>query len=605
MTSLDRYVTGFCLLMFAAVAGQPVSELVTGLAAHADPGRMGAGAALLALGLAGFLAAARAAGPVLVSGPDASWLLLSPLDRRQVLGRTVRALLMVAVAAGLVLGLGLLAVLGAPDQLVWRLLGALAAGVAASVGAMALAVLSRVSQSWQACLTVAVVALLVLAVAAVAGQARTVLAVAAGAPLGAMAAAAAGAVAAAALLAGRAWAALGRVPAREVVAASTRGGHVASAAMGVDPGTFTWIAEDNHWRARKLRSRRWPSMPAPLALAWQDWRRLARRPGRLAFTLATAVLPAVLAGAGAAPGPLAVAVLGGGLAVAASAATGARRDADNPALARLIGVGHRPALAARALLPALLSAVWTTAALVALTTLPTPAGAAGQTIGSPAAQTTSSPAVGRTTGSSGGQMIGSSAAGRTIGSPAVAASSAMSGTTGSADPGVGGPVGAARPGVGGLGRDAGPGVGGLGRAAGPAVSGPGGAAGPGSGRVVGGLVDGVGSGVGGASVSGLWWLFGVAVAPALAAGALRMARRRPVDHSLPVIETGAGAVPLGPVLWAVAGVDLALAGCLPALLALTSAPSHPAGYLVAQAVLGAGVLAAYVLRAGKKAGQGL
>ncbi|MGW5159277.1 DUF6297 family protein, partial [Nonomuraea wenchangensis] len=113
------------------------------------------------------------------------------------------------------------------------------------------------------------------------------------------------------------------------------------------------------------------------------------------------------------------------------------------------------------------------------------------------------------------------------------------------------------------------------------------AAGPGAGVAGGGL--GVAEVV----------LFGVLAAPGLAAGALRVVRRRPVDHSLPVIDTGAGAIPLGPVLWAVTGLDLALAGCLPALLALATAPPQPGPYLVAQAVTGAAVLAAYVLRAGK------
>ncbi|MEV5558657.1 DUF6297 family protein [Nonomuraea wenchangensis] len=498
-TSLDRYVTLFCLLMFAAVAGQPVSELLTGLAGAAgtvEPARLGAGVALLALGLAGFLAAARAAGPVLMTAPDASWLLLSPLDRRQVLGRTGRALLMVAVAAGLVLGLGLVAVLGAPDQLGWRVLGALVLGTSASVGAMALAVLARASQSWQMWLVVAMVALLVVAVVAVSGQARTVLAVAAGAPLTAMAVAASLAAAGSALLARQAWRAFGRIPAREIAAASTRGGHVADAATGVDPSALTWIAEDNHWRGRRLRSRRWPALPAAFATAWQDWRRLARRPGRLAFTLATAGLPALLAQAGGAPGVLGAVVLAGGLAVAASAATGARRDAANPALARLLGIGHRPGLAARAVLPALLAALWTSAALAGLTlTNPTP-------------------------------------------SPAPAATLATSSSA---------------------------------------------------------PMTGAGFGLGVAELV----LFGVLAAPGLAAGALRMVRRRPVDHSLPVIETGAGPVPLGPVLWGVTGIDLALAGCLPALLALSTAPPQPGPYLVAQAVTGAAALAGYVLRAGR------
>ncbi|MFI9593035.1 hypothetical protein [Nonomuraea sp. NPDC052265] len=87
------------------------------------------------------------------------------------------------------------------------------------------------------------------------------------------------------------------------------------------------------------------------------------------------------------------------------------------------------------------------------------------------------------------------------------------------------------------------------------------------------------------------WLFGLLAAPALAAGALRMARRGPVDHSLPVIDTPGGAVPTGPLLWAATGADLALLGCLPAVVALAAGPAAPGGFLVAQALAGLAVLA--------------
>ncbi|MGW0806760.1 DUF6297 family protein [Nonomuraea sp. NPDC002799] len=473
---VDRYVAGFTLALLTAVLGQPLSTTISGLGVPADPGRMGAGAALLALGLAGLLAAARAAGPVLVPAADASWLILSPLNRRSLLGRTGRMLFMVAIPAGVVLGFGLVAALGAPDQLVWRLLGALAVGVSASVGVMALAVLGQASQSWQVWSTAAMAALLVLAVVLVSGQARVVLTVAASASVPMVAAAASGAVAASALLARQAWAALGRIPARTVIAGSTRAGHLANAAAGLDPSGLTWIAEDNHWRARKLSSRRWPSLPAPLALAWHDWRRVARRPGRLAVMSGTAALPAVLAQAGAAPPVLGAAVLGGALAVAATGTSGARRDNDNPALARLLGVGRRRALAARSVLPGLLGGAWAAAALGALTL----------------------------------HLAGSPAAG---------------------------------------------------------------------------------------GVVGPWWLFGLPAAPALAAAALRMARRDPVDHSMPVIDTPGGAIPTGPLIWAVTGIDLAVIGCLPAAMALAAQPDELAPYLLAQAVSGLTVLAGYIWRA--------
>ncbi|TDB95754.1 hypothetical protein E1267_41560 [Nonomuraea longispora] len=479
----DRYVTMVQLAVLAAVAGQPVATMIGDLAGPADPARTGAGVALVALAMTAFLVAARAAGPVLLPAPDAAWLLLSPLNRGHVLGRTARALLVVAVVAGLVLGLGVLAVLGAPDQLMWRLLAALALGVSATVGGMALAVLGQASQSWQVWLTVAIAGLVVLAVVAMSGHLRSAMAVAAAAPLSVVATVAAGGVVLSALLARQAWAALGRIPARTLVSASTRAGHVSNAATTLDPGALTWIAEDNHWRARKLASRRWPSMPAPFALAWHDWLRLARRPRRLAAMAAAAALPAVLAQAGLAPTALWAAVLAGGLAAACTGVSGARRDNDNPVMARLMGVARRPALAARAVLPMVLSGSWTILALAGL---------------------------------------------------------ALAGGSGTQAAALAGPA-----------------------------------------------------------AGGVWWLLGPLAAPALAAGALRMARRSPVDHSMPVLDTPGGAIPTGPLIWAVTGADLALAGCLPALSAPLVPPGAFGAVLAAQGVAGVLVLLGYVLRAGR------
>ncbi|MFG1943612.1 DUF6297 family protein [Nonomuraea sp. NPDC048826] len=512
---LDRYVSVFMLAMAVAVFGNPVTTAVAGLAGQVDAARTGPGAALVLLALAGFLATGRVAGPVVLPAADASWLLLSRVGRRGLLGRPVRILAVVTLAAGALLGLGLLTALGAPDQLVWRLLGAVVLGMSASAGGMALAVLGQGSQTWQTWSTVALVALLVVAVAAASGAARGPLAAVAAAPAQAVGAAAAGALLAAALLVRRAWTALDRIPAATLMTAATRARHLTTAAVQLDPGALTWAAEDDHWRARRLRSRRWPALPAPLALAWQDWRRVARRPGRLALMAAATALPALLAAAlgttgaeppagaphsavgepvsagalGSAGGPreatgsaagLADAMglagglgpagllLAGALAVAASAVAGARRDAGNPALARLAAVGPRAALPARALLPALLAGAWTAAALGWL-------------------------------------------------------------------------------------------------AAAGALDGP-------------------------------WWALGPLAAPALAAGALRMARRPPADHSLPLLDTPMGVVPMGPVLWAATGPDLALLGCLPALSALVTQPADLSGHLAAQAVTGLAVLAVYTYR---------
>jgi hypothetical protein len=97
-------------------------------------------------------------------------------------------------------------------------------------------------------------------------------------------------------------------------------------------------------------------------------------------------------------------------------------------------------------------------------------------------------------------------------------------------------------------------------------------------------------------MAGPWWALGPLIAPALAAAALRMARRPPVDHALPLLDTPMGTIPAGPVIWAATGPDLALLGCLPAFAALTGGFTDPAGHLIAQAAAGLATLAIYTYR---------
>ncbi|MDL4777472.1 DUF6297 family protein [Actinomadura xylanilytica] len=479
-TWTDRYALIAGLALAVLSLGRLALVSVTSIARQAEPSRIGAGLALAGLGYAGFLALARAFGPVATSAADAAWLVLSPLPRRGVLGRPAAVLLLVALPGGAALGVALLAALGLPDDPAVRLITAVVLGVSAAAGGMATAVLAQSSQAWDAWLQGAIAGVLAAAVLAAvlgSGPGRHMLASVAGAPVSLGAALAASCAATAALLLRSAWGALERIPARALLASSTRAGHVAGASAALDPGILTWIAEDAHWRGRALRSRPWPApltrraasgtaaSPA-LALAWPDWRRLGRRPGRLSAVLASAALPALTAQA---VGAASTAVLAAGaLAAAVACTTGARRDGDDPSLARLFGIGLRPVLAARAVLPALLGGAWLTLALAGL-----------------------------------------------------------------------------------------------------------------------GLAHGL--------PPGPWWLLGPAAAPALAAGALRMARRRPADHAMPVLDTPVGAMPTGPLLWAATGADLALLGCAPTLLALTGEPSG--AHLAAQALCGAAALGGYLLRA--------
>ncbi|MBB6399329.1 hypothetical protein BKA00_006243 [Actinomadura coerulea] len=471
------------------IAAPAVGTALAAVPPEVDPSRVCAGVALLALLSAGALSAVRAIGPVALPAADAAWLVLSPLPRRAVLGRTALILAGVSVVAGAVVGVGLLTVLGAGDQAVPRLLAALALGVATMAGGMSAAVLAQASERWDAWLTGGITVIVISAgIAAVMsfGPGLHLAASVAAAPPSAVPAAVA-AVTAAAGLAVRAWTALGRIPARVVLDASTRAGHAAAAAIMMDPGALTSIVEAAHWRGRSLRSRPWPSglaggrVPAhvrePLAVAWQEWRCLARRPVRVALLASSSLLPALAArattdAAGDGVPAVAAVVLGvGALAAAATVTTGARRDGEDPALARLLGVRPRALLAARAAPPALLGGGWLVAALTVL-------------------------------------------------------------------------------------------------------------------------------GATGAVPAGPWCLLGAACAPALAAGTLRMARRRPVDHGLPVLDTPVGGVPTGPILWVLTGVDVAALGCAPALTALTGGIS--AGLLAAQAASGAAVLAAYLVLRGRR-----
>jgi hypothetical protein len=107
-------------------------------------------------------------------------------------------------------------------------------------------------------------------------------------------------------------------------------------------------------------------VPAALLLAWGDWRRLGRRPGTLLALAASAVAPALVAESltGTARGVVgAVVLLFGGIAAASQGCAALRRDTNDLTLRRMLGVPPRPALAARAILPALLAAGWLALAL--------------------------------------------------------------------------------------------------------------------------------------------------------------------------------------------------------------------------------------------------
>jgi hypothetical protein len=90
---------------------------------------------------------------------------------------------------------------------------------------------------------------------------------------------------------------------------------------------------------------------------------------------------------------------------------------------------------------------------------------------------------------------------------------------------------------------------------------------------------------------------GAAVGPALAAGAVRAARRSRVRHDYPLIVTPMGVAASGPLLWVAQGPDLVVIGALPTLHAVTQG-GFGAATVVTQAALAVAILVGYLATAG-------
>jgi hypothetical protein len=390
---LDWYAAAFAVVLVTVWLSDFLAEPFSRLTASAGaeiPAQTSAGAALVLGAAAGLVMLGQAFGPLALPPADASWLLLSPLERRDVLRRPAAATAAFSALAG-----GLLGVLGmamaAPylrqgthRQLwAWLVLAAIS-GAGFFLAAVGIAVLAqprprRRARLRGACTVVALAA----AAAAVTGERWTAMSRMVTDGFTKISTGTAGVFAAAALAAACAatvavWRMLPRMPADVLWTDSARAGTTRMAAAFLNVPLLTWIAEDNHWRGRLLAFRpwprlltahRWPRLSPAFALAWADWRRLARRPAVLAAAAASTLMPA-LAGAavtGHARGwTTAAALLAGAITVGTQGTTAARRDTNDPTLRRLLGVSAQDALAARAVLPALLSAVWLTLALVLL-----------------------------------------------------------------------------------------------------------------------------------------------------------------------------------------------------------------------------------------------
>jgi hypothetical protein len=410
----DWYSMGFAVVLTVILLWDLLAQPFGRLSGHgvAAPSQAVAGAALVAAAADGLLMLAQALGPLVLSPADAAWLVLTPLDRREVLRRPAAVAAAIGVIAGAVLGVLALAMAGpflrlpaGSHRVPWGWLGLAAVGGAGFfTAAMLTGVLAQPWPRWRARLRLAGAVVGVAATAgAVAGErwgvvSRAVTDWFAGLNGGTFGLIAVVGVAAAGVAALVVWRVLPGFPAGVVRAGSARAGTVLLAATFLNVPLLTWIAEDSHWRGRRLGSRAWPRFgdfasrltgfvpraglsartgagarpgldavlgPA-LVLAWADWRRLGRRPALLIAVAVSSLAPALGGAAftGHAHAWVVVAVLLAGAMAAGTQGTAAlRRDANDPALRRLLGVDAGAALGARAVLPVLLSAGWLALAL--------------------------------------------------------------------------------------------------------------------------------------------------------------------------------------------------------------------------------------------------
>ncbi|GIH69787.1 DUF6297 family protein [Sphaerimonospora thailandensis] len=428
----------------AAIGGPQIARLTSWLFDGSGIGSHPLGLALLLAAFAGVMMLVSWAGPIVVSPADVRWLVLSPLNRRRTLARSALILLTLLTAAGATIGVLGAAVFGRPGELLFGVL----LGSAAMAAAGSAAVLLQEAEAKLDWIRLAAISLVAVAGALI--WLRPEL------PGLSTAQVAGAALIAAGLLMRLAWRALASFPARVLVNASARMVTAAAASLGLEPALLASVAEERYWRHRRLRSRRWPRDGRWLIVR-SDLRMLSRRPGRLTVLAGLTALPTIVCLAG---GTLSIAVavlLAGGLSAATTAAAGARWEAQNPEIPRMLAMRG---LSARAVVPAALVALWVGTAFAILSL---------------------------------------------------------------------------------------------------------------------------------AGFTPIWCiLYGLAAAPGLTAGALRMARRGPVNHAMPVIDLGLGGIPTGPLFWAIAGVDIAALGNAPLLFGMTPLS------LAVQAILGAALLAAYL-----------
>ncbi|WP_034593390.1 DUF6297 family protein [Hamadaea tsunoensis] len=352
-TTLLALVIGVPTLVSAA--GGALRRLDARHLAHAMPP---APSALLALGLLWYalcLAAALRLGPVTSSAATVTWLATSPLDRRRLL----------LPAAGWVLGAG-----------------ALAGGLYGTVGAFGLALPAAPAVAFAAAcaaLGVTLAALLIcVQTGAYArwGEFVIVLLVAASAVVTVLRPALPSdvdvpwlpfAVAAAICGALAVWR-LGRLRWLAFAGGTRLAATIAAGVVTLDPGLAARVFEEQRGAALHPRRTGFGTALGWRAVVRQDLLSAVRAPERWTVFAATAVVPATAAQILGTGVVLAVVWLLCGVAGIAGAGANIRRDHDQAALPRLLGLRTGVLTAARAVVPVLVGTLWTVLSLALVDT---------------------------------------------------------------------------------------------------------------------------------------------------------------------------------------------------------------------------------------------
>jgi uncharacterized protein DUF6297 len=352
-------------LLFVAVVGGMVHKQLAAVFWPTRPNASAlAGAALVPILFGLLYQALRRFGPLALSRPAASWLLVAPVSRRRLLLPSLRLTALVAAVVGTLTGL---AIVGhtAPRSLDGQTVGLLGVDSAlAGVALMLVALATQAGGRWGAAVDRLVALLLAAGLTGLVVDATRAEPLAAGGwPTATTLLPLAGAVTlGVGFFFALAVRGLARTPNERILEAAKTAGTLFDSAFGMEPSFLTDMIERRFWQRRRLRSTRLPAwLPV---LVSQDLLLTARRRGRLLWLALAAFLPVLLGGAP--PWLLAVALLIGAMLAGATPAANVKTDAGNPMLLRLLGLSSRTAILQRMLVPGVLAALWSALALAVL-----------------------------------------------------------------------------------------------------------------------------------------------------------------------------------------------------------------------------------------------